>query len=63
MSWTHHLCSDCYQGFEPGRQPVRVVEDSMGTCCKCGRLTQEGICYRKDPKLMPCKGTGPSHDA
>lgn len=53
--WTHRVCGNCYEHFEPGRQPVRLPGES-GYCCSCGETTDEGIFYRFAPGALPCKG-------
>lgn len=54
--WTHLVCEGCYEGLEPGREPVRVRDDASGACCCCGEKTTSGIYYRGDPEVFLCEG-------
>ena len=50
--WTHRICRACYASEEPGRDPVRVLDEPPGRCCFCGaeQPEGEGIFYRADPR-------------
>lgn len=56
--WTHALCTECYELFEPGREPSRLAVGvaDIEACCNCGRMTGSGIYYRCDPEKLLCKG-------
>lgn len=57
MSWQHSICDLCYSKEQPGRDPIRLKEAELSTCCFCGELHDSGIYYRKDPQLTLCKGS------
>jgi hypothetical protein len=56
--WTHAICRECYAKEEPGREPIRVLEEDQepDDCCFCGAVTVEGIFYRADPLRTQCAG-------
>lgn len=53
--WNHLLCDDCYEIEEPGREPIRLLEE-VGDCCRCGDYTESGIMYRNNPEAYGCMG-------
>lgn len=53
--WTHSICDRCYAEHEPGRDPVRIVEDDASVCCFCGKWNKDGIYYRFDPSKLKCE--------
>jgi hypothetical protein len=63
-NWNHLLCEQCYAYMEPGKKPVKVPpahRDGPQPCCWCGKETNSGIYYRRDPLGSPCLGEGPVH--
>ena len=50
--WTHAICSDCYDLEEPGRRPTVLIAADDELCCFCGKETDDGIYYRKDPVVV-----------
>lgn len=53
--WSHSICERCYAEKEPRREPVRVKDAEVETCCFCGRTHNSGIFYRHDPKGLKCE--------
>ena len=56
-SWTHAICSDCWDKREPGRPAPRLGEPGPAEiCCFCGLPTASGIYVRDDPATVKCAG-------
>lgn len=62
MSWTHHLCEECWRKRAGAREAVRVVDAPDSPCCQCGAVDASGIYVRADPAFMLCQGRGPEHE-
>jgi len=60
MTWTHIICTACWDKRQPGREPVRVRGAREEPCCFCGRVTAAGIYVCEDPRDLPC--THPDED-
>ena len=54
--WTHPTCEPCFVKRYPDRQPVRLRDPELETCCHCGETTQSGIYTRADPESLRCRG-------
>ena len=54
--WTHSICSSCYEELYNGRNPVKMQESEIKTCCFCGKETKEGIFVREHPEGLLCRG-------
>ncbi len=57
--WTHNICDRCWlerceKREEVGRQPTRVMNSDLETCCYCQGPTSVGIYVRDDPKEIKC---------
>jgi hypothetical protein len=54
-SYRQPICDTCWDDIEPGREPVRLVEDvrEIEQCCMCGDSTLSGIYIRVNPKAVP----------
>lgn len=52
---THSQCESCWVETQPGRVPVRIVEEArdIETCCRCGQPTRSGIYIRAELATMP----------
>jgi hypothetical protein len=50
MTWTQPFCEDCWNRANPGRQPVKLNDPEVETCCICGVMTTSGIYQRINPK-------------
>ncbi len=44
--WTHAMCDFCWKLRQGPRQPVRLTDAEVETCCWCGVGTQSGIYVR-----------------
>jgi hypothetical protein len=53
MGWTQAVCASCWMERNPDREPVRMLESPVETCCFCGNLAASGIYMRIDPKTVP----------
>ena len=53
MTWTQPVCEDCWYSLYPEREPTRLRQAEIETCCKCGIQTWSGIYIRIDPKTVP----------
>lgn len=48
--WTAAICTYCWFGQNPDREPVRVKDANTETCHECGVRTRAGIYIRKNPE-------------
>jgi hypothetical protein len=55
-AWNHAICSRCWYGRHPNRQPVRVEGAEREKCCFCGHVTTSGIYVRDEPRNCLTKG-------
>lgn len=66
-AWTHSQCGPCWTAAntdeETGevREPVRLNQPPMDTCCFCGMTTAWGIYVREDPEGLICSKPGKGH--
>jgi hypothetical protein len=56
-TWTHSICSGCWNKKNPSREPVRMKGAPIEKCCYCGQPTSMGIFIRESPETVPCKGS------
>lgn len=56
--WRHSICTDCWEKKNPGREPVRLLNEDaeLDVCCFCSKPHSEGIYVRENPADMPCNG-------
>ena len=54
LSWTQAFCRKDWEKLRPGVEPHVISEGlrEVEKCCACGKLTDDGIYYRVDPKLV-----------
>lgn len=61
--WNHAICSTCWHGANPNREPVRVNRPPFEYCCFCAKPTMAGIYVRHDAQELACQGmTGRVHE-
>lgn len=60
--WTHAICASCWAALHPDREPIRVTDAPLDTCCYCGNPSTSGIYVRADPTTTPCHGAGALHE-
>ncbi len=53
----HTICEACWKKRNPGREPVRMVDDFAiaEKCCFCGEATKARIYVREKNESVACK--------
>lgn len=52
-NWTQPVCDMDWRARNPEREPHRLTEPEMETCCFCGCATRSGIYLRISPSDVP----------
>jgi hypothetical protein len=50
--WTHAICDDCWDVYDPGHLSPRQDHGDDQTCCYCGTSTRSGLYVRADPAMV-----------
>jgi hypothetical protein len=55
-AWNHSICDSCWTKNFSSREPVRIKDAQIETCCFCLGKTASGIFVRNDPRITLCRG-------